>query len=132
MEERERTLSDFQNLDGPRVLLVSLKAGGVGLNLQAANVIVLFDRWWNPAVELQAIFRAHRFDRSSPLHVIRFTIRETVEEHIAAILVAKAQLFDEYVDSASTTEVVALSRQDLLSVIGLEDDSQPAPPSAQS
>ncbi len=69
-EERERVLADFRNRPGPRGLLVSLRAGGVGLNLQEASTVIIFDRWWNPAVENQAIHRAHRFGRQEPLQVV--------------------------------------------------------------
>ena len=81
----------------PRVMLVSLRAGGVGLNLGEATHVVLYDRWWNPAVEVQAVFRAHRFERKDPLHVIRFLIADTIEERIARILEQKARLFNEIV-----------------------------------
>jgi SNF2 family DNA or RNA helicase len=120
--ERERALAEFQEKPGPRGLLVSLKAGGVGLNLQAASAVVLFDRWWNPAVESQAVFRAHRFDRQAPLHVVRFIVRDTIEERIRTILAAKAQLFEDYVESATTTDVPTFTRRDLLRVLGLDDE----------
>ena len=61
--EREKILNQFRQEPGPRCLLISLRAGGVGLNIQEASTVVLFDRWWNPAVESQAIQRAHRFGR---------------------------------------------------------------------
>jgi SNF2 family DNA or RNA helicase len=64
-EERDKVLAVFKDQDGPRALLMSLRAGGVGLNIQKATTVVLFDRWWNPAVEEQAIQRAHRFGRET-------------------------------------------------------------------
>ena len=73
-QEREKILDRFRNDPGPRCLFISLRAGGVGLNIQEASTVVLFDRWWNPAVENQAIQRAHRFGRERPLHVIRFIV----------------------------------------------------------
>lgn len=85
-EEKDAVLTKFKKQPGPRALLMSLRAGGVGLNIQEASMIVLFDRWWNPAVESQAIQRAHRFDRTRPLHVIRFLVSETIEERIAEVL----------------------------------------------
>lgn len=100
---RQAVIERFASRDAPRVLLISLRAGGVGLNLGAASHVVLFDRWWNPAVESQAIYRAHRFDRCDPLHVIRFVIRESIEEHIAAILDEKAELFEDVVENAPAT-----------------------------
>jgi SNF2 family DNA or RNA helicase len=85
--------------------------------------VVLFDRWWNPAVEEQAIHRAHRFGRDRPLHVIRFLIRETVEERIEAILVGKRQLFDDYVHDVSKEGVGSFTRDDLRKVLDLKGAS---------
>ncbi|HTU22605.1 MAG TPA: DEAD/DEAH box helicase [Gemmataceae bacterium] len=70
-QERDDAVGWFRQEPQPCVLLVSIKAGGVGLNLQEASTVVLFDRWWNPAVENQAMQRAHRFGRQRPLHVFR-------------------------------------------------------------
>jgi len=117
--EREEAIRKFQDMPGPRALLVSLKAGGVGLNLQAASTVVLFDRWWNPAVEDQAIQRAHRFGRERPLHVIRFLIRETIEERIDRILSAKRDLFEAYVNGAPNALSLGLSRDNLRAILGL-------------
>ena len=66
-------------------------------------MVVVFDRWWNPAVERQAIYRAHRFDREEPLHVVRFMVADTIEERIAAILDRKESLFADVVESAEMT-----------------------------
>jgi SNF2 family DNA or RNA helicase len=96
--ERDKVLTEFREAVGPRMLLVSLRAGGVGLNLQEASAVVMFDRWWNPAVEVQAINRAHRFGRSSALDVYKFQVAESVEERIDAVLSEKQELFKEYVD----------------------------------
>ncbi len=63
----------------------------------------MYDRWWNPAVEMQAIYRAHRFARDTPLHVVRFTLTDTIEERIASILDAKEELFHDIVESTKTT-----------------------------
>lgn len=99
-ESRERVLAEFRNRPGPRGLLLSLRAGGVGLNLQEATTVVLFDRWWNPAVEYQAIHRAHRFGRQVPLQVVRFIVEDSVEERISEILHDKEGLFEDYIESA--------------------------------
>ena len=100
---REQVLADFKNHLGPRGLLLSLRAGGVGLNLQEASTVILFDRWWNPAVEYQAIHRAHRFGRKEPLQVIRFVVEDSVEERIAEILQEKEGLFVDYIESAPSS-----------------------------
>lgn len=100
MEARQAAMRDFRSKPSPRVLLVSLRAGGVGLNLGEATHVVMFDRWWNSAVESQAIYRAHRHDRSDPLHVIRFLTVDSIEERIAAIIERKASLFEDLVNAA--------------------------------
>ena len=118
-EERATLVNRFENEVGPRVLFISLKAGGVGLNLQAASTVVLFDRWWNPAVEKQAIERAHRFGRKRVLHVFRFIVRDTIEEKIDSILRAKQSLFDEVIEDAENANVGPLNHADLAAILGL-------------
>ena len=121
MMARQAVMDRFRFGNTPRVLLVSLRAGGVGLNLGEASHIVLFDRWWNPAVENQAIYRAHRFDRGDPLHVVRFVVRETVEERIATILDEKAELFDEVVEG-TFVESAGFGRAELEQILNISKD----------
>ena len=82
MVQRDESISAFQNDDSIQVLLVSLKAGGVGLNLVCASQCYLCDLWWNPAVEEQAVNRIHRIGQTRPVTVKRLIIRSTVEESI--------------------------------------------------
>jgi SNF2 family DNA or RNA helicase len=117
--ERDRALSEFQNSAESRVLLISLRAGGVGLNIPSADLVVLFDRWWNPAVEAQAMNRAHRFGRETPLHVVRFLVRDSVEERIDRILAAKRELFNDYVEAVESPEIHLLTRNDLVYALGV-------------
>lgn len=117
--ERDDVLTSFDRTSGSRALLASLRAGGVGLNIPSADLVVLFDRWWNPAVEAQAINRAHRLGRKAPLHAVRFLVRDTIEERIDSILMAKQQLFDEYVESVEATEPSVLTRNDLIHALGI-------------
>ena len=121
-DARNMIITRFQEEEGPRILLMSLKAGGIGLNLQEASSIVLFDRWWNPAVEEQAIHRAHRFNRKSVLHVFRFTVVNSIEEKIVHILDEKKALFEQYVNKAETAEIPSLSLNDLKKIINLQAD----------
>lgn len=100
IEMREKVLRTFREGLGPRALLLSLQAGGVGLNLQEASTVILFDRWWNPAIEDQAIQRAHRYGRQAPLEVIKFLVEDSVEEKIDEVLREKRILFDEYIVTA--------------------------------
>lgn len=117
--ERDAVLTAFGQADGARALLMSLRAGGVGLNIPSADLVVLFDRWWNPAVEAQAVNRAHRLGRSTPLHVVRFLVRDSIEERIDDILAAKQQLFDDYVEAIDVADIPALTRNDLIRALGV-------------
>ena len=92
--EREAVLQQFREDARRHVLLISYGAGGVGLNLQMASYVFLFDRWWNPAVEDQAINRAHRIGCSGPVTVTRFLMLDSIEERIERILQEKRDLFD--------------------------------------
>jgi len=117
-KDRMTLVADFQaQSDSPKLLYISLKAGGVGLNLGAADTVVLFDRWWNPASENQAVERGHRFGRATTLQVIRFVVRDTIEERIQDILMEKQQLFDEYVEGPSTQP--GMKNDDLRRALGI-------------
>lgn len=87
--DREDLVARFGSVDGPRVMVVSLKAGGVGLTLTAATHVVLFDRWWNPAVEDQAVARAHRIGQQRTVQVDKLLTPGTIESKIAALLATK-------------------------------------------
>ncbi|WP_051970190.1 DEAD/DEAH box helicase [Kitasatospora azatica] len=91
---REELITRFQQPDGPGVFLLSLKAGGTGLNLTAANQVIHLDRWWNPAVEEQATDRAHRIGQRRTVQVRRFVCAGTVEERIAEMIDSKRALAD--------------------------------------
>jgi len=91
-ENRGELVKDFQSAEGGAVFLISLKAGGFGLNLTAASYVVLFDPWWNPAVENQAIDRTHRIGQISKVMAYRLLMRESIEEKIRALQKQKAAL----------------------------------------
>lgn len=120
LDARERILDAFRRQDGPQVLLMSLQAGGVGLNLQEASMVILLDRWWNPAIENQAIQRAHRFGRQSPLQVVRFLVEDSVEERILEILQEKEALFDEYVEAAPGSPSKPVGNNQLKRILELD------------
>ena len=119
---RHRSIDRFTNGSTPRVLLISLRAGGVGINLGNATHVILFDRWWNPAVEMQAIYRAHRFDRDQPLHVIRLLISGSIEERIAKILDDKQDVFEDIIDSTET-DAKHFSVPELMQILKLSTPS---------
>ena len=91
-ENRGDLVKDFQSAKGGAVFLISLKAGGFGLNLTAASYVVLFDPWWNPAVENQAIDRTHRIGQTSNVMAYRLLMRESIEQKIRALQKQKGAL----------------------------------------
>jgi len=113
--ERERVVDAFQKGPTP-VLLVSLKAGGTGLNLTAADTVFLMDPWWNPAVEDQAGDRAHRYGQTRAVTIVRLVARKTVEEKVLALHAEKRDLVEgvlegtERAGKLSVTELVSLIR----------------------
>ena len=102
------------------LLILSLRAGGQGLNLQEASYVVHFDRWWNPAVERQAEARSHRLGQALPVNVYTYTCEDTIEERIESLLRDKQRLFDELVDGVSLDLRAALSGQELFGLFGLD------------
>ena len=110
---RDRTaqVDRFQTGTVP-VFLISLKAGGVGLNLTAADTVIHFDPWWNPAVEAQATDRAHRIGQTSVVTSYKLIMRGTVEEKILALQGRKKALMDALVDSEQPL-MDGLSMEDL-------------------
>ena len=118
--DREKPIKRFQNGEVP-ILLVSLKAGGVGLNLTAADTVVLYDPWWNPAVEEQAIGRAHRIGQKNPVFVYRFVAEGTVEEKILILQQKKKDLIDGVLGSDGEPNLGGLGNaivEELLAPIG--------------
>jgi SNF2 family DNA or RNA helicase len=95
--QRARVLDRFRTGDDP-VFLISLKAGGVGLNLTEADYCFLLDPWWNPATENQAIDRTHRIGQTRPVMVYRLIARDTIEEKVVALAQRKAELFRGVMD----------------------------------
>lgn len=117
-DQRDAVISEFRQSDEARALLLSTRAAGVGLNLQEASTVVLFDQWWNPATEEQAIQRAHRFGRIKPLQVIRLVIENSIEDRIAEILVEKRELFEQYVEGTAGMDVFDPGELELKRILG--------------
>ena len=93
-QDRSAQVDRFQKDAGCRIFLISLKAGGYGLNLTAADTVILADPWWNPAVEAQAIDRAHRIGQQKVVNAYRLAIRGTVEERILKLQAQKRGLVE--------------------------------------
>ena len=111
---RGEVVQGFQAPDGPSVLLMSLKAGGTGLTLTAADHVFLVDPWWNPAVEAQAADRAHRIGQDKPVFVYRLVAQGTVEERILQLQEKKRALFEAALEGGAGA--AALTREDLLAL----------------
>merc|ERR1719409_1636683 len=98
---RRSMLQAFKEDPTVPVILMSLKAGGEGLNLQVATHVFVLEPWWNPAVEMQAIQRAHRIGQTKPVHAVRFITKGTIEEKMYALQEKKQLIFDGTVDGNS-------------------------------
>ena len=102
-KDRQEQVEKFQNDDGYPVFLLSLKAGGVGLNLTRASYVFLLDPWWNPAAESQAFDRAHRIGQKNKVFVYKFITQNTIEEKILKLQEEKKQLFETMIESENGT-----------------------------
>ena len=123
--QRDGVIGQFREDPSRHVMLISYGAGGVGLNLQFASYVFLFDRWWNPAVEDQAINRAHRIGTTGPVTVTRFLTLATIEERIDRVLQEKRELFDTIFSGAEPHRKLGLTQEELF---GLFDLKSPAGP----
>jgi SNF2 family DNA or RNA helicase len=103
--ERQRLVDRFTDARTPCVLVSQIEAGGVGLNIQAASIVVLAEPQWKPSSEEQAIARCHRMGQARPVDVHRLLAEDSVDQRILEILATKAQLFDEYVRRSELKEI---------------------------
>jgi non-specific serine/threonine protein kinase len=117
---RRELVGAFQRDDGPPFFVLSLKAGGTGLNLTEASHVIHFDRWWNPAVENQATDRAFRIGQKRNVMVHTFVCRGTVEEKIAALLEEKQALADELLAGGGEKLLTEMPDQELLEFVALD------------
>jgi SNF2 family DNA or RNA helicase len=111
-KDRQAQVKSFQEDDSIKIFLISLKAGGVGLNLTKAEYVFLLDPWWNPAVEAQAIDRAHRIGQQNKVMIYKFITRNTVEEKIMALQEKKMALAGELI-STEESFMKSLSKEDI-------------------
>ena len=110
--DRQAHVEHFQNDADCRLFLISLKAGGLGLNLTAAEYVILLDPWWNPAVEAQAVDRAHRIGQTRQVFAYRLIARDTVEEKVLELQKTKRDLAAAII-SADNSLIRNLRREDL-------------------
>ena len=119
-KNRDRMVDRFQNdPQGPQVFVLSLKAGGSGLNLPRANHVIHYDRWWNPAVENQATDRAFRIGQTRDVHVHKMICAGTLEDRIDAMIEAKQQTAEQVVGATSERWLTELSNNELREVLAL-------------
>jgi SNF2 family DNA or RNA helicase len=105
--DRESVIRDFQEKPQKKIFLISLKAGGVGLNLTSADYIFILDPWWNPAAESQAVSRAHRIGQNKKVFVYRFISENTIEEKIQNLKERKSALAEKFVQSKNPFHTVS-------------------------
>src|SRR6185312_1022894 len=108
---------DFEDNPDNKLLLLSLRAGGVGLNLTAASYVFHFDHWWNPAVEAQAEDRAHLIGQVRPVQIYSYLCANTVEERVASILAHKRKMFSDDVEGVSLHELHRLGLAELMAAV---------------
>ena len=112
---RQELIDAYNGPDGPPLFLISLKAGGTGLNLASADYVIHMDPWWNPAVENQATDRAHRIGQTKPVFVYRLVAENTVEEKVVELQEKKKELFNSVVSAEGFTST-ALTMDDLKAI----------------
>jgi SNF2 family DNA or RNA helicase len=115
-KDRKAVVDAFQDDNGPKVMLVSLKAGGTGLNLTAADHVFMLDPWWNPAVEDQAADRAHRIGQTRPVIVHRLVAEDTVEERIVELQLKKRELAEAAIGKGGAA-AQEITKKELLALL---------------
>ncbi len=120
VKKRQGLVKSFQEDDRVPFMVLSLKAGGTGLNLTAASHVIHFDRWWNPAVENQATDRAFRIGQKKNVLVHKFVCRGTVEERIDELIAGKQKLSDEVLSGGAESSLTEMSNEELISMVSLD------------
>ena len=125
VKARQRMVEDFQREDGPPFFVLSLKAGGTGLNLTAASQVIHFDRWYNPAVEDQATDRAFRIGQKRNVLVHKFVCQGTVEERIDQMISEKRALAQDILGATGGAEklLTNMGDEELLDFVSLDLNS---------
>jgi len=120
VKTRRKLVADFQHEDGPPFFVLSIKAGGTGLNLTAASHVIHFDRWWNPAVENQATDRAFRIGQQRNVLVHKFVTRGTIEEKIDALIREKQEMADALLEGGAEKALTEMSDDEILDLVSLD------------
>jgi non-specific serine/threonine protein kinase len=120
VRNRKERVDAFQRDEGPPFFVLSLKAGGTGLNLTAASHVIHFDRWWNPAVENQATDRAFRIGQRRNVMVHKFTCRGTLEERIHQLIADKMALAEDILGEGAERLLTEMNNTELLRFVALD------------
>ena len=118
--QRQKMVKRFQDDELLPFFVLSIKAGGAGLNLTAASHVIHFDRWWNPAVENQATDRAYRIGQKRNVLVHKFICQGTVEDRIDQLIESKKQLVQDVLEGGAELQLTELSDADLLNLVKLD------------
>jgi non-specific serine/threonine protein kinase len=122
VKRRKKLVDEFQRDDGPPFFVLSLKAGGTGLNLTAASHVIHFDRWWNPAVENQATDRAFRIGQKRNVLVHKFVCQGTIEERIDTLIADKTLLATDVLEGGAEKMLTEMSDSELIAMVSLDVD----------
>lgn len=112
--DRQKHVDRFNRDDSIPLFLLSLKAGGTGLNLTAADTVIIYDPWWNPAVEAQAADRTHRIGQTRPVNILKLVVKDSIEEKILSLQERKRRLFDAVIDEPASGGGLTLEELRLL------------------
>ncbi|MBN2544812.1 MAG: DEAD/DEAH box helicase, partial [Spirochaetes bacterium] len=115
IKHRERAIKDFQEKEDNKIFLLSLKAGGVGINLTSADYVIIFDPWWNPAIENQAIDRAHRIGQTKKVIIYKYIVKNTIEEKILQLQDRKKVLINDLITEDNGL-IKLLNKEDILTL----------------
>lgn len=120
VKKRNKIVEEFQGEKYVPYIILSVKAGGTGLNLTNASHVIHFDRWWNPAVENQATDRAYRIGQKNNVMVHKLVCKGTIEEKIDEMITSKMELAQNVVGSGGENWITEMSNEELLSIMSLE------------
>ena len=118
--KRKELVSEFQQESGPPFFVLSIKAGGTGLNLTQASHVIHFDRWWNPAVENQATDRAFRIGQHRNVVVHKFVTRGTIEEKIDELIRSKQRMADALLEGGGETTLTEMTDDEIIQMVSLD------------
>ncbi|AAC68157.1 DEAD/DEAH box helicase [Chlamydia trachomatis] len=121
-QNRKEEIDRFSNDPNCRVFIGSLLAAGTGINLTAGNVVIMYDRWWNPAKENQALDRVHRIGQKNTVFIYKLVTEDTLEEHIHYLIEKKMRLLNQVTTTQDSNILHVLNREDLITILSYKDE----------